>query len=399
MSFLLTILEYKWPIIFYALVFYLVYANRKKFDVHGNFVFLYRTKFGLKLMNSLARNAKAPVKFLGYLGVFIGFAGMILTFILVLVLTYNLLIGDGSSGGASPVIPGLPIAGTGLVFPLVTGWIVLFIIILVHEFSHGVVSSAHGVPVKNSGIAFFGPILGAFVEPDEKILSKKNHKIQHSVFAAGAMANFLTVLLVFGIIWVAINPTYDALTKSSGVIVFSQPGLAADSGGIKNGTVINGVDGRDISTLEDFRTEMEKLKPGQRINIQSIEGSYNIVTTENPDNPSQAYLGVWIMGEKRELVNDTGINRILLAIVEWISSMFGWLAFLSLNIGLINLLPIFITDGSRMLKIFLERVIKDKKRSLSVWLFFNWTSAFSLIIMVFLPLFRWLGASLLALIL
>ncbi|MDP7476797.1 MAG: hypothetical protein QF655_04160, partial [Candidatus Woesearchaeota archaeon] len=61
-------------------------------------------------------------------------------------------------------------------------------------------------------------------------------------------------------------------------------------------------------------------------------------------------------------------------------------------IGLINLLPIFITDGARMLKIFFERIIPNKGKSMSLWLFFNWASLFSLLILVFLPLLRWLGS-------
>ena len=142
----------------------LVYLNRKKFDVHGKFVFLYRTKFGIGLMKTISDKFSGMVKILGSIGVIAGFMGMAFTFVVVLALTYKLLL-NHEAAGASPVIPGLPIAGTGIVFPLVTGWLVLFVIILVHEFSHGIVASAHKIKIKNSGIAFFGPILGAFFEP------------------------------------------------------------------------------------------------------------------------------------------------------------------------------------------------------------------------------------------
>ena len=119
---------------------------------------------------------------------------------------------------------------------------------------------------------------------------------------------------------------------------------------------------------------------------------YPVTTTESPDDPSQGYLGVWILGEKSELRNDNFLNQILLKIINWFKQLLGWLAFLSLNIGLINLLPIFITDGARMLKIFFERIIPNKGKSMSLWLFFNWASLFSLLILVFLPLLRWLGS-------
>ena len=392
MSFVLAILEYKTTILFYSLVFLIVYINRKKFEVHGKLVYLYRTKIGISLMNFMAEKARRLVKLLGYFGIVIGFIGMILTFILILSLTYKLLMNEPGAGGASPVIPGLPIAGTGLVFPLITGWIVLFIIILVHEFSHGVVASAYKIKIKNSGLAFFGPILGAFVEPNEKALARQKDLVQHSVFAAGPFSNFLTVIVAMLIIWALLNPITNILSIPTGVIIYSQPGLPAEKAGIENGTVITGIYGGSVNTVEDFRKAMADIGPNKNIELKSDDNIYPVTTTESPDDPSQGYLGVWIMGEKSELRNDNFLNQILLKIINWFKQLLGWLAFLSLNIGLINLLPIFITDGARMLKIFFERIIPNKGKSMSLWLFFNWASLFSLLILVFLPLLRWLGS-------
>ena len=392
MSFVLAILEYKTAILFYSLVFLIVYINRKKFEVHGKLVYLYRTKIGISFMNFMAEKARRLVKLLGYFGIVIGFIGMILTFILILSLTYKLLMNEPGAGGASPVIPGLPIAGTGLVFPLITGWIVLFIIILVHEFSHGVVASAYKIRIKNSGLAFFGPILGAFVEPNEKALAKQKDVVQHSVFAAGPFSNFLTVIVAMLIIWALLNPITNILSIPTGVIIYSQPGLPAEKAGIENGTVITRIYGGSVNTVEDFRKAMANIGPNKNIELRSDDNIYPVTTTESPDDPSQGYLGVWILGEKSELRNDNFLNQILLKIINWFKQLLGWLAFLSLNIGLINLLPIFITDGARMLKIFFERIIPNKGKSMSLWLFFNWASLFSLLILVFLPLLRWLGS-------
>jgi membrane-associated protease RseP (regulator of RpoE activity) len=343
-------------------------------------------------MNFMAEKARRLVKLLGYFGIVIGFIGMILTFILILSLTYKLLMNEPGAGGASPVIPGLPIAGTGLVFPLITGWIVLFIIILVHEFSHGVVASAYKIRIKNSGLAFFGPILGAFVEPNEKALAKQKDVVQHSVFAAGPFSNFLTVIVAMLIIWALLNPITNILSIPTGVIIYSQPGLPAEKAGIENGTVITRIYGGSVNTVEDFRKAMANIGPNKNIELRSDDNIYPVTTTESPDDPSQGYLGVWILGEKSELRNDNFLNQILLKIINWFKQLLGWLAFLSLNIGLINLLPIFITDGARMLKIFFERIIPNKGKSMSLWLFFNWASLFSLLILVFLPLLRWLGS-------
>lgn len=390
-SIISVIVKYKFTFIFYSLVILVVYLNRKKFDVHAKIIYLYRTKIGIRLMNLAAKKAGRLIKFLGYAGVVIGFIGMIFTLITILFLTYKLILNDPGAGGASPVIPGLPIAGTGLVFPLVTGWIVLFIIIVVHEFSHGIVASAHKIRIKNSGMAFFGPILGAFVEPDEKILAKQKDWVQHSVFAAGAFSNFLTVILVLLIATIILNPIASVLSVSTGVIISSQPGLPAEKAGIVNNTLITGIEGENVDTIEDFRNAMEDIGPNRNIELKSDDKIYTVTTTENPDDMSKGYLGVWIMGENSELKNDNLLNQILFDIFSWFRQLLGWLAFLSLNIGLINLLPIFITDGARMLKIFFERIMPDRNRSMSVWLLVNWAALLSLLILVFLPFFRWLA--------
>ncbi|MBW2976816.1 site-2 protease family protein [Candidatus Woesearchaeota archaeon] len=392
MSFALAVIEYKSSIIFYSLIFLVVYLNRNKFDVHGKFVYLYRTKIGIKFMNLVSDRARGLVKFMGYAAIAVGFLGMIFVSVAILSLTYNLILDRPGAGGASPVIPGLPIAGTGLVFPLITGWVVLFIIILVHEFSHGIVASAHKIKVKHSGMAFFGPILGAFVEPDEKELEKQKDRVKYSVFAAGSFSNFLTVVLVLLATSAILNPAIGLLSASTGVVVFSQPGLPAEKAGIENNTIVTEINGQPVNTLEGFQEIIKGIAPWEKVNIKSEEQNYAIITTESPEDPSQGYLGVWIIGENRELRNNNTLNKALFGIVKWLEQMFGWLAFLSLNIGLINLFPVFITDGARMLKVFFERVIPTKGKSMSVWLFINWLFMFSLAVLVFLPFFRWLGS-------
>jgi len=297
MSFILGLIEYKTTILFYVLVFLIVYSNRKRFDVHGKFIYLYRTQFGINLMSKLAHRTLRVTKILGHIGTAIGFIGMIFTFIMILFLTYKLILNDSGVGGASPVIPGLPIAGTGLVFPLITGWIVLFIIILVHEFSHGVVASAHNIKIKNSGMAFFGPILGAFVEPDEKILSKKKDSVQYSVFAAGPFSNFLTVIIILLFSFLILNPVIGLLSTSTGVIIFSQSGLPAEQAGVGNNTIITSINGEKVTTIADFQDVMGGIAPNRNIELKSEDRTFSVTTTENPDDPSKGYLGVWIIKE------------------------------------------------------------------------------------------------------
>lgn len=388
------ILQFKFPIIFYSLVLLIVYINKEKFDVIGKFIFLYRSKFGINFMKYMARRARKPIKFLGYVGIIFGFIGMIFTFILILILTYKLLLNVPGAVGASLVIPGLPIAGTGLIFPLISGWIAIFIIVVVHEFSHGIVAKAHHVRIKNSGIAFFGPILGAFVEPDEKKLAKQKDSVQHSVFAAGPFSNLILTVVAYLILILVFAPLTNLLVVSSGIIISPQPELPAEKAGVANFTTINKVNGIEVNTVQKFQGIMKDVSPGEIVTLTSEEKSFSIVTIENPEKPSQAYLGVFVLGEDKHLKNKNIFTTITFKILSWFVELLFWVAFLSINIGLINLLPIFITDGARMLKVAFDRIIPNKDRRMSLWLFINWLASFSLIILVFLPFFRWIGSNL-----
>ena len=399
MSFILALIEFKFTILFYSLVLLLVYLNRKKFDVHGKFVFLYRTKFGIGLMNAIASKSSGLVKFLGSIGVIAGFAGMIFTFAVVLVLTYKLLLNQPNAAGASPVIPGLPIAGTGIVFPLVTGWLVLFVIILVHEFSHGIVASAHKIKIKNSGIAFFGPILGAFVEPDEKELSKKKHWIQHSVFAAGAFSNFLTVAAVLLIMALVLNPIVGIFSR--GVFISPQPGLAAEKAGINFGDQITTLDGITIKNSTQI-IDYIKTKEGQGIKVNLTRGGETkelMVIPEKIAGSDVPRIGValadaaiirypwYIAFYKGLFAAGVGALNIVIAFYYLLKNLilgngliadvagpvgiativgqsaklgFNYLlniiAMLSLSLAAINILPIPALDGGRIVFVILEKI-------------------------------------------
>ena len=210
------------------------------------------------------------------------------------------------------------------------------------------------------------------------------------MFAAGAFSNFLTVAAVLLIMALVLNPVASIFSK--GVFISPQPDLAAEKAGITNNTLVIGINDKTVSTINDFQRVMKNIEPGTIVELKSNITTYMLTTTEHPDDKSKGYLGVWVIGEKTGLRGNNIADKILFSILSWLSQFFGWLGFLSLNIGLINLLPVFITDGARMLKIFFDKIIKDKSRSLSIWMFFNWASLLSLFILVFLPFFRWLSS-------
>jgi membrane-associated protease RseP (regulator of RpoE activity) len=175
---------------FYVVVILLLIINRKKFEFQG-IAALKRTKFGVKWMQAFSKKHKETIKILGYCGIGVGFAGMIFIFGYVIKALWDFFFAPAAPAAFSLVLPGVNVPGAAIFIPL---WVLvpLFIVVLIHEAGHGVVAKAFGVPIKHTGIVFFGPLAGAFVEPDEKKLKKADDIVRFSVFAAGPFANALT---------------------------------------------------------------------------------------------------------------------------------------------------------------------------------------------------------------
>ncbi len=390
MSFLSVLLEYKWTILFYTFIIGFVYFNKKRFEKQAAFVYLYKTKIGLKFMDKVSKKFRKLIQIWGYIGIFIAYMGFFLITYALLRNAYDLIIEKPGVVGGSPVIPGLPIAGLGIKFPLVIGWISLFIIMIVHEFSHGIVARAHNVKVKSSGIAFFGPILGAFVEPDDKQLEKQPHKVQHSIFAAGPVSN-IVLWIVCSLLIVAVAQPIIAISKTTGVQIgiIQNETLPAYTSGMPEKTIIIKINDYETNNLTALETALDNLVPGQEIDVYTKSGQvYKMVTTTHPQNKSRAYLGILIYNEDRVFKNDTLLNKTLFNILMWLLELLQWTAFISINIGLINLFPIFITDGAQMLKRNFEYFFKDKKRALKYWSKVNLAAVFVIMILLFLPLLR-----------
>ncbi len=237
---------------------------------------MYRAKWGLRLMDSAANRFRKFMIYLGYFGIAIGFLGMIFIAYSLFSNIFMLFSKPETSPGVGLV---LPFKAKGVFYVPFFYWIIsIFVIAIVHEFSHGLIARAHNIKVKSSGFAFIGtgfrlsglgislaslyiknlngsllnfnfldfnspdfwlvigivliilsfvksvakigyiPIIpAAFVEPDEKALRKRPHKEQLSVFAAGPLANIITAFLCLGIMLFVIAPIANKMVEPAGV--------------------------------------------------------------------------------------------------------------------------------------------------------------------------------------
>jgi membrane-associated protease RseP (regulator of RpoE activity) len=103
-----------------------------------------------------------------------------------------------SGGGGELPAPGGTLLLPGVNLPLFEGIAALLIILAVHEVAHAILARVGKVPVLSSGLVLFGVIpIGAFVEPDERKLAKKNKLIQTRVLIAGSTSNLYFSIIFF----------------------------------------------------------------------------------------------------------------------------------------------------------------------------------------------------------
>lgn len=361
-------------IVFVLLMVVFLYLKRRKIKIQRIFFpvlyfVMYKTKIGLKSMDFAARKLPTPFKGLSFLGVLVGFLGMILIVIELLRNTVNLLIKPGVAPGIQPV---LPFEAKGVFFVPFIYWILaIFIIAAVHEFSHGLIARAYKIKIKSSGVAFLGiiaPLIpAAFVEPEEKQLVKKSLTAQLSVFAAGPFANIITAAVVILLVIHVAAPLSSAAFDFNGVEIVQvvEDGPFAQAG-VETGEVIQKLEGARIDSVKNFTEALNDYRVGDMVIVKTVESAYAVELGAHPSNASKAYLGISTK-QSRKIKHSFAekYGSFVPRAIEWLSGFLYWLFVLNLGIGLFNLLPLGPIDGGRMLKAVLERI--SPKKGYAIW--------------------------------
>ena len=232
--------QYKAIVLFYLAIIIFLLLHRKRIDTQGKIILLYRTKWGLKWMEKCSQKWREWIILLGYLGVGVGFIGMAIISVILITNLYNLIVHPAATSGVSLVLPGINVPGLG-VLPFWYWLISIFLIAVVHEFSHGIVARVHKVEVKNTGLVFLGPIIGAFVEPHEEKLRKQSDIAQYSVLAAGSFSNILLAIVALVLLNFVFTPLQQTMVEPTGFTFDAYYGEAYPfaQAGIAPGTLIS----------------------------------------------------------------------------------------------------------------------------------------------------------------
>ena len=269
-------------VLFLAFISFFLFKKRNNLKKEG-LLYLYRTNWGIKLINRIGNKYPKTMKVLSYLSVGCGYVLMISVFYLVytIVKIYIFVPGAVKAIKVPPIMPLVPYLPQ--IFKLeflppfyFTYWIIIIAIIAItHEMAHGIFAAYNKVKIKKTGFGFFPfflPIfLAAFVELDEKIMQKRKNFAQRAILSAGTFANILTAILFFGILVLFFFSSFSA----SGIIYDEYAISAISIAGItsiNNITVNNPTYSEFLGLLDE--TEINNLSVDNRnyfVNKELIE--------------------------------------------------------------------------------------------------------------------------------
>ena len=233
---------------------------------------------------------------------------------------------------ASVYIPGINITGWSLVYFSIG----IVIAALVHELSHAYTAIVHGIPVKGMGFAFILVLPIAFTEIEEDIYKKSSLRGKILTLIAGPASNTCVALLVMILI--------PFIISAPGLTVIDvEPNGPADKAGLKPYTIILRVN-NEPATLENLQKYIKKVNETVEISLQVW--SDNGVQTINVTKPTgYTRIGIIITGyiPSTRLVKILGVSMAIHTV-----SLIQWIYIINFSLALINIAPLFITDGGKI---------------------------------------------------
>jgi len=269
----------------------------------------------------------------------------------------------GQISYVAPVVPGLTLSLVWLPF----FFFAAAVVILPHEFAHGIVSRLEGIPVLSTGVFAFLVFFGAFVEPDEKEFEKTSLIGRLRMLSVGSSTNLVTAILTSLLLLGLFAPPTGILIHET-----VRDGPVAQAG-LGQWDVIQAINNTQITSYGDFYSYMANVTPGQNLKLTVLHNNQvqdlTIKTEPAPDNSSRPIIGIlnsWANYQPNRLGLDqyTGVN------FYW--TLF-WIYLIALSVAIFNMLPLYPFDGERVLYYPLERLVKKHKKELRISL-----SAFTL---------------------
>jgi membrane-associated protease RseP (regulator of RpoE activity) len=434
----------------------LVFVKTRTHNVEKQgWLYLYKTQWGIKFIDKFAKRFEKILRPTQYLIVTLGYILMATITWLIAQTTYVYLKEPGLAEAikAPPIVPLIPyfpeLFGLDSFFPpfYFTYFIIaIAIVAVVHEFAHGIFARLNKIKIHSTGFAFLGPILGAFVEQDEKQMTKAKRFPQLAILGAGVFANTLIAVIFFfllmGFFTTAFIPAgvqFDNYAnsvinlsdsdfgeisldsefleinyKNSTFFAYSLSAQATldnnlelirvfDSAPAFNSRLpntITKINGFPVTSHQDLVSEITVNSPGDIIEITTLspQGIYKTQGVELADRNGQAYLGVGFNPIKR-----TAFTKLLSTIIIgpedpnlhyesklgdfgiFTKDLIWWVLMINILVALFNMLPVGILDGGRFFMLTIWGITGNKKLAEKVFGLMTWL----ILLVVVLLMVKW----------
>ena len=355
--------------LFIILVPVIIYLDRKNIKIESKIIVMRRTQKGKSLIEKIAYISKPMWNFIGILGIFFGIIASILVTVLLFANAYEIISGS-AEGSVSLVFPG-PVEtsthGTGITLIPITYWLLIIpLIVIPHEFFHGIMCRIDKIRIKSVGWAFFLVVPGAFVEQHEKDFKKAKVWSRLKVAAAGSMANFLTAALAWLILIFVMNP----MLVQTGALFEVIPGSPAYEAGVEG--IVSEVNGKKILTYDDYygiSDSLENKTSGDIVEVKTFESKDKIPFGETFFTGDSEKSHLVTLGEREGsaylgLKSDAfkpGFNYVS-DVWVWIYKLFYLILVFGFGVGLINMLPMKPLDGGYVFEDMASFVTKKSKQ-------------------------------------
>ncbi|EKF86862.1 site-2 protease family protein [Methanobacterium formicicum] len=344
-----------WYYIIFFISVYIVailFRNKLKVDVYGP-ILMRRTQKMKGWIDSIAQASPRFWRWTMNIGIPASVICMgIMVYLLILSLKYML-----QAPQAALLLPGVDIPGSPIYIPIFSGIVALALLMVVHEFGHGILARAQGVGVKSIGVILVAILPGAFVELDEEDVEKAKRSVKLRIYAAGSMFNLGLAAIAWVVLIILTMSFIPYAFQSDGLKITSVTPGGPSEGILQDGMVIQSINGYSVGNRTAANKFLNNTSPGDKITLTTNQGTYTVTSTGNPNNASTTYIG--IRGDTN-LVVKPSVAQTYGDVIPWflynLADLCYWIYALNIMVGLFNLLPMKPLDGG----IIFEELLRYK---------------------------------------
>jgi membrane-associated protease RseP (regulator of RpoE activity) len=276
-------------------------------------------------------------------------------------------------------------------------WFAFVLTIAIHEWGHGILCRVENITVRSMGALIAIIPIGFFVEPDEQELEKSRGMPKIRMFGAGITNNivvgticFVGLILLFGMVIPTGNPVIAGVYKN----------YPAWDAGVPTPSVIVAVNGIPVASRDDVSRILNATQPGDQVTLTLEKDGevrdHTLILSGWPEElgPRESgfmgisyYDGAIVKESVMQSLSFPGLIRFLTIPFDPTSAgqalrvlafetpetrfyeepfpgfwglvhLLFWCAWININVGIFNAIPMVPLDGGYILKEGIERLFE-----------------------------------------